>query len=275
MPRTAPVLAGHDRCGHLDEQPPVIVVRRVAFGDRVEQDRQRGVAPAVAAAPEDLLPVLLPLGNVAGVAVIEPLGRIVERRRRGVEFAVHELQVLLIARNPGQQGIDRRGHEQGVAPAPAFRPVPGLDMQPGLRREGDDRVGALENGAEHRRVAVPLVEHQVSLSDADVVGMVLPPSHAPAVAAADGEHELLAGLVARRFAPDDHAAVEGAVGPVLVAAREAFREVIAEVVDLPLRHAVGDLPVAFPGFGRRRGAEDRCPEQQGGDKSLVHAECRV
>ena len=100
--------------------------------------------------------------------------------------------------------------------------------------------------------------------------MVLPPSHAPAAAAPDFEDELLAGLVTRNVGPDEHAAVERAVGPVLVAALAGAGEVFAEVVDLPLRHPVGDLGVAFVG-GFGRDARKRCGQQKEEESCLIHS----
>ena len=270
MPRSAGVLTGDDGFRHAEERPPVVVVHRVALGKGVEQDGQRGVAPAVAAAPEDLFAVLLAFAEIARVAVVKPFGRVEEAARRGVEFAVHELPVAVVARDVRQQGVDRGRHEQGVAPAPAVRAVFGLDVHLGLRREGDHRVGPLFYGAQHRRVPVAFVQHQTGLPDADVVGMILPPPHAPAVAAPDFEDELLAGLVSRDIGPGEHPAVECAVGPVLVAARAGAGEVFAEVVDLPLRHPVGDLGVAFAG-GFGRDARKRCGQQKEEESCLIHS----
>src|SRR4030095_9009962 len=108
---------------HLLEQLFIHRPRRVTCRQTLQNSRDAGEDPAVAAAPEQLPAVAVALLEETAVPIEEMFRAVVEVVSGCLDLGVRVLGIALIAGRCSQPDPHRRRHEQGVAPAPA---VPAL-----------------------------------------------------------------------------------------------------------------------------------------------------
>jgi len=136
-PEPVRLLCRRHRGRHFLEEIGVDLSRGPVCGERLDQKRQAGEDPAVAAAPEDLFPVGRLTGDEPRIPVEELLRRIEEHLERVAVFSVEKVEIAGIARGLGEAREGGGRHVERVAPGPAIR-----EAYPSLfrRRAKDERL---------------------------------------------------------------------------------------------------------------------------------------
>src|SRR5688572_10554230 len=227
---------------------------------RVEQVRDTGKHPAIAAAPEQLAALLVTALEEAAVAEKELLDRVVEKIRGCPEFLQRELCITRVAGLLRQVDPGRWRHEQGIAPAPAtqacslFVVLLGVETQMHIRGPGENGIEAGAQRSDGLRAGPLARGPEITLRDHVIVSVVEPRTRRPRVRATHVENGAAETLLAADIGEACHADPESALFPALWVAR-FFLEVCdvrgVHVRELPVGDArsEGEHFLACRGFG--------------------------
>jgi|GEM_PF-5359763 len=253
-PEAVGLLRGEDGAGHVAEELNVARVVGVIAGEEVDDAGEAGVNPAVAAGPVDGLAVALAEVAVGFVAEVEADVGQVEAIGGEPPFAVHEVEVAVVAGFLPELKPGDGGHEEGVAPGPEVGAAGRAPVEDGGRGIREDVVEALLRGGDHAFVAINLIQVVVGLDDGVVVGVVdafvrLPLENLVGVAAEAFAFVFLGGNAIE----GENADIEGGDFP---AARMAAGGFGREVGPLPVGEAVAERDHGGA-FERRGGGNER------------------
>ena len=154
---------------------------------RLQDFRQPADYPTVATSPKNLLAVGFFLSDVSAVAIEKVFVFIIQVIVGSTEFTVGEVHVFTVAGQRVEPRVDSGRHEKGVAPRPAFdrAAFAVIEIHASVGRIVQNPVGAGDGRFQHILVLFLIIEIDVGLCDANVIGMIHPVGNLPALSVED------------------------------------------------------------------------------------------
>ncbi len=247
MPVTVFSLQPGEAFAHLFEKVEVEGAELfVVCRQRLQDFRQSADYPTVAASPENLLVVGFFLSDVSAVAIEKVFVFIIQVVVCGTEFAVGKVHVFAVAGQRVEPRVDSGCHEKGVAPSPTFdrAAFAVIEVHASVGRIVQNPVGAGDGRLQHVFVLFLIIEIDVGLCDANVIGMIHPVGNLPVLSVEDFPEPVIIGVVSAQFRPVEHSHIKCSGNPSARFALGIF--VFGIILDLPVRHPAGDVHDALP-----------------------------